>query len=86
MFHLFAWPSFFLDPHENFPAILLPIRLPTGSASFWFALFETVLKELVAEFFVLLRFCPYLLLKLLPMFFAKDIMTKIFFLQKINAF
>ena len=69
-----------------FPAILLPIRLPTGSASFWFALFETVLKELVAEFFVLLRFCPYLLLRFLPMFFAKDIITKDFFCKKLMAF
>lgn len=56
-----------------FSVILFPTRLPVVSAVFRIALFESVLKRLVAEFFVVSSsFCLYLLFRALPMFFAKD--------------
>ena len=54
-------------------AILLPIKSPVASAVFWITLFEAVFIASVVYFFALSRgFWPNLLLKFLPMFFAKD--------------
>ena len=54
-------------------AILFPTRSPVASAVFWSTRFEAVVSAFVANFFVMSRsFCPYLMLRFLPMFFAKD--------------
>ena len=53
-------------------AILLPIKSSVASAAFWIALFEAVFIASVVDFLALSRsFWPCLLLKFLPMFFAK---------------
>ena len=54
-------------------AILLPIKSPVAFAVFWIALFDAVFIASVVGFLALSRsFWPYLLLKFLPMFLAKD--------------
>ena len=54
-------------------AIFLPIKSPVASAVFWIALFKAALIASSADFLALSRnFWPYLLLKFLTMFFAKD--------------
>ena len=54
-------------------AILLPIKSQVASAFFWIALFDAVFVASVVEFLALSRsFWPYLMLKCVPMFLAKD--------------
>ena len=54
-------------------AILLPIKSAVASAVFWIALFEAIFIASVVYFFaVSIIFWLYLLLKFLPMLFAKD--------------
>ena len=54
-------------------AILLPIKSQVASAVFWIALFDAVFVASVVDFLALSRsFGPYLMLKCVPMFLAKD--------------
>ena len=54
-------------------AIKLPIKSPVAAAVSWIAVFDAVFIASVAEFLTLWQsFWPYLLLKLLPTFLAKD--------------
>ena len=63
----------FLETLIILSAILLPIKSPVASAVFWIALFEAGFIACVVDFLALLRsFWQYLLLKLLPMFLAKN--------------
>ena len=53
--------------------IFLPIKTPVASAVFWTALFEAVFIASVVDILAPSRsFWPYLLLKFLPLFLAKD--------------
>ena len=54
-------------------AILLPVKSPVVSAVFWIAVYDAVFIASVVAFLALsISFWPYLLLKLLPIFLAKD--------------
>ena len=54
-------------------AVLLPIKSQVASAVFWIALFDAVFVASVVDFLALSRsFGPYLMLKCVPMFLAKD--------------
>ena len=80
--YLFLWvvnstPSLLLDGFLDIlvilSAILLPIKSPVASAVFWIALFEALFIASVVDFLALSRiFWFYLLVKLLPMFLAKE--------------
>ena len=83
--------SKFLECAEDFfktlvilSSILLPIKSLVVSAVFWINLFEASFYCIHCRFLALSRsFWPYLLLKFLPMFFAKDkihILLHIFYL------
>ena len=53
--------------------ILLPVKSPVASAVLWIVLYEAVFTASVVDFFAPSRsFWPYLLLKFLPTFLAKD--------------
>ena len=65
--------DFFFETLLILSTNLLPIKASVASAVFWIDLFEAVFIESVVDFSALSRsFWPYLLLKFLPMFFAKD--------------
>lgn len=53
-------------------AISFPTGFPFVSASFWTALLEVAVSVFVADVFVVPRsFCPYFLLRFVPIFFGE---------------
>ena len=68
-----SFANFFFEALVILSTILLPIKSTVASAVFWIGLFDAVFITSVVDFLVPSRnFWPYLLLKLLPMFLAKD--------------